>query len=395
MSRRRVIVHVDLDAFYASVEVRDDPSLKGKPVVVGGPSLRSVVCAASYEARKFGIHSAMPMSRAVKACPSLVIVRPRMSHYAAVSDQFFDVLHRYSPLVEGLSLDEAFLDLTGTEALLGTPMEAVARLRAEVRQVTGLASSAGIAPVKFAAKIVTDLAKPDGQREIRDGEIQSTLDPLPIGRLWGVGPKTETTLRNARIKTIGDLRRANAADLKWRTGFDPADLQRLANGEDSRDVVPDREAKSVGAEETFEDDLEDTEAIETYLLGQAERVASRLRRSQIAAGGVTLKYKLDDFTLVTRQSMLQRATNDGPTLYAAVRELLRKNPPPRPIRLVGLNAHALGPPPAPDLFQRTGGKTDRVNAALDAVREKFGSKALVRARLLGHDEHDDEKERSR
>ncbi len=382
----RVIAHVDLDAFFASVEIRDDPSLAGKPVVVGGHPTRGVVTAASYEARKYGIHSAMPMARAMRACPELVVVRPRMRHYAEVSEQFFEVLHRYSPLVEGLSLDEAFLDLTGTQALLGPPMDAVRRLRAEVRERIGLAASAGLAPVKFVAKILTDLAKPDGQLEVHPGGVQAMLDPLPIGRLWGVGPKTEALLKSVRIRTIGDLRRAPADRLRFALGHDFEPLQALARGEDERPVVSDHEAKSLGAEETFEEDLEDLETIETYLLGQAERVASRLRRHGLAASGVTLKYKLADFKLVTRQTTLERPTSDGGVLFAAARGLLETHPPPKPIRLCGVSAHNLGPPPAPELFAQRDDKRDRLNAAVDRLRERFGNDAIRRARLLELDD---------
>ncbi len=382
MAGEKVIVHVDLDAFYASVEIRDDPSLAGKPVVVGGHPTRGVVTAASYEARRFGVHSAMPMARALRACPGLVVVRPRIRHYAEVSEQFFQVLQRYSPLVEGLSLDEAFLDFTGTQALLGPTAEAVRRLRAEVRERIGLAASAGIAPVKFAAKIFTDLAKPDGQLEVTRDRLQATLDPLAVGRLLGVGPKTEATLKSARIRTIGDLRRAPADLLRFELGHDFAGLQALARGEDERGVQSEREAKSVGAEETFDEDLDDVETIETYLLGQAERVASRLRRHQLAAGGVTLKYKLADFKLVTRQRTLERPTNDGGVLYDAVRALFQEHPPSRPLRLCGVSAHALGPPAPPELFAKATDKRERLNLAVDRLRDKFGANAIRRARLL-------------
>ena len=380
-------MHVDLDAFYASVEVRDNPALAGKPVVVGGHASRGVVLAASYEARKFGVRSAMPMSWALRACPQLLVVRPRMHHYAEVSDQFFAVLHRYSPHVEGLSLDEAFLDFTGSEALLGSPMDAVRRLRAEVREATGLAASAGMAPVKFAAKIVTDLAKPDGQIEVLAEDLVSFLDPLPVGRLLGVGPKTEATLKSAGLRTIGDIRRADAERLTWHLGGDHAHLQALARGEDTREVVSDREAKSVGAEETFDHDIEDLETIETYLLGQSERVAARLRRAEVVTRGVTLKYKFDDFKLVTRQVTVE-PTNDGRALFDAVRDLLHKHPPSRPIRLCGVSAHSLGPPPPPTLFGSSAKKRDKLNATLDSVREKFGTKAIMRARLLELDDED-------
>ena len=378
-----VIAHVDLDAFYASVEIRDDPSLAGKPVVVGGQSRRGVVAAASYEARKWGVHSAMPMMRAHALCPELVVVTPRMHRSAADSARFFAILGRYSPLVEGLSLDEAFLDLTGTEGLFGDPEAAMRRLRAEVRDELGLACSAGIAPVKFVAKIASDLAKPDGQLRIPADGLLPFLHPLPVGRLWGVGKKREEELAKMGLRTIGDLARAGLQRLKDKLGDEAGrHLHALANGVDDRHVVPDREAKSMGAEETFEYDLTDAETIGLYLLDQAEKVAARLRHANLVTTGVTLKYKLRDFTLVTRQCTIP-ATSDGRDLHRAVLELLRKHPPPKPIRLVGLSAHKLGPPPPYQLLgedQRA--KNDRLNAALDGIRDKHGATALTRAGLL-------------
>ncbi len=379
-----IIAHVDLDAFYASVEIRDDPSLAGRPVVVGGQSNRSVVAAASYEARKYGVHSAMPMVRARKACPELVVITPRIGHYAAESERFFEILGRYSPLVEGLSLDEAFVDLTGTEALFGPPDATVRRLRQAVMDELSLACSAGIAPVKFVSKIASDLAKPNGQLFIGHDAILGFLHPLPVGRLWGVGAKRNQELQALGITTIGDVARMQVATLARRLGEEAArHLYALANGQDDRPVVPDREAKSMGAEETFESDISDPEVMALYLLEQAERVAARLRRSGLVATGVTLKYKLADFTLVTRQRTIA-ATSDGGALQRAAVELLAANPPARPIRLIGLSAHKIGPPPPRSLFDadERGGKTDRLNAALDGIRQKHGSHALQRAGLL-------------
>jgi len=383
----RVIAHVDMDAFYASVEIRDDPSLRGRPVVVGGLSLRSVVAAASYEARRFGVHSAMPMVRAKKLCPSLVVVPPRIAHYAAESERFFAILSRYSPLVEGLSLDEAFLDLTGTAGLFGPPEGAVSRLRKDVMDELSLACSAGIAPVKFVAKIASDLAKPNGQLLVTAERMLDVLHPLPVSRLWGVGKKREAELLAAGIRTIGDLARCDLPALRARIGDESArHLHALAHGEDAREVVPDREMKSMGAEETFEHDLSDPETIGLYLLEQAERVAARLRRIGLVTTGVTLKYKLADFTLVTRQRTIA-PTSDGGALYRAALDLLRAHPPARPIRLVGLSAHKLGPPPPGNIFAAASGddtqrRTDRLNAALDGIRHKHGAAALTRAGLL-------------
>lgn len=384
---KKVIVHVDLDAFYASVEVRDNPAYRGRPLVVGGEGRRSVVMAASYEARRFGVHSAMPMMRARALCRDLVVAVPRMSQYMADSAAFFRILGRWSPLVEGLSLDEAFVDLSGTEVLFGDPEDAVRRLRAEVRDELGLACSAGIAPVKFVAKIGSDVAKPDGQVRVHDGDVQAFLDPLPVGRLWGVGEKTEAILKMLGIQTIGDLRRTDVSLLMHKLGpHQSQHLSALAHGRDDRVVVSERDAKSIGTEETFERDITDHEQIRAYLLGQSERVAARLRENGLVARGVTLKYKLKDFTLVTRQTSFVASSDDGKVIYDAVCALLAANPPVAPIRLCGVSAHKLEPRPLPGLFDQKNleatEKRARLNAALDGIHAKHGDKSIVRARLL-------------
>ncbi|MCC6623164.1 MAG: DNA polymerase IV [Deltaproteobacteria bacterium] len=385
----RVVAHVDLDAFYASVEIRDRPELAGRPVVVGGEGRRSVVAAASYAARRFGVHSAMPMARARKLCPELVIVPPRMGHYARESASFFTILGRWSPLVEGLSLDEAFLDLTGTGALFGDPEDAIRRLRAEVRSELGLACSAGIAPVKFVAKIASDVAKPDGQVRIHEADVLTFLHPLPVGRLWGVGDKREAELHALGIRTIGDLATWAVPALAAHLGpHAAAHLVELAHGRDPRTVEPDHDMKSMGHEETFERDLSDLPLIETHLLAQAERVAARLRAGGVVARGVTLKYKLSDFTLVTRQTTFRAPTDDGPTLFRAVRALLAAHPPKRPIRLCGVSATRLEPAAAGVLPGLLSGpapgveRTSRLNAALDAIAQRHGAELITRAALV-------------
>ena len=384
----RVIAHVDLDAFYASVEMRDDPSLAGRPVVVGGNSMRSVVAAASYEARRWGVHSAMPMVRAKRLCPELVVIPPRIGHYADESARFFEILGRFSPLVEGLSLDEAFVDLSGTESLFGDPELTVQRLRFQVWDELRLPCSAGIAPVKFVAKIASDLAKPNGQIFVPAERVLATLHPLPVGRLWGVGKKREQELVMMNIRTIGDLAKTVLDVLVRRLGPETGrHLHALAHGVDDRVVVPDREAKSMGAEETFEHDLSDPEEISLYLLEQAERVAAHLRRAGLVTRGVTLKYKLSDFTLVTRQRTIP-ATSDGRALHRAATALFAEHPPKGPIRLVGVSAHKLGPPPVRDLFDPDADaqvRADRLNAALDGIRKKHPGAALKRAAQLGLD----------
>lgn len=310
-----------------------------------------------------------------------------MHHYVAVSSDFFRILGRWSPLVEGLSLDEAFLDLSGTDALFGDPEAAVRDLRRAVWDEIGLACSAGIAPVKFVAKIGSDVAKPNGQVRVREGDVQAFLDPLPVGRLWGVGKKTEAVLEMLGIHTIADLRRADVGLLTHKLGPHGAQhLSALAHGRDDRTVVPEREAKSIGTEETFERDLTDTDQIRAYLLGQSERVAARLRETGMVARGLTLKYKLKDFTLVTRQSSLTVPSDDGKVLYEVACALLAANPPAAPIRLCGVSAHKLEPRPLPGLFDQKNSehneKRARLNATLDDIHKKHGASSVMRARLL-------------
>lgn len=407
----RVIAHVDLDAFYASVEIRDDPSLRGKPVVVGGRSGRGVVAAASYEARRFGIFSAMPMVRALRLCRDLVVITPRMDRYVEESRRFFEILGRYSPRIEGLSLDEAFLELTGTERLHGPPEVAVAKLRQAVRDEVGLACTAGIAPVKFVAKILSGAAKPDGQKRLLQDDLLPFLHGLPVGKLWGVGEKRERELVHLGLRTIGDIARSDISILKMKLGRDAAEhLFALSRGIDEREVIPDREAKSMGAEETFEHDISDFETLATYLLAQAERVAARLRRAERVATGVTLKYKLSDFRGITRQATIP-PTADSRRLYDAALLLLKANPPEKPLRLIGLSAHKLANKQR-DLFDVTAepssassrkvgreeptgstgadaeARNERLNAVLDGIREKHGVDSVVRASLLAHTKRD-------
>src|SRR5947208_7966971 len=252
----RKILHVDMDAFYASVEVRDDPRLRGKPVAVGGSARRGVVLAASYQARPFGVRSAMPMARALRLCPGLVVVPPHFDRYVEASEQVFAIFHEFTPEVEGLSLDEAFLDVTRSIALFGSAEEQAAKIKARIRERLGLTASVGIAEVKFAAKVASDLRKPDGLVVVPEGGVRQFLAPLPVSRLWGVGPKTEQVLRARGLERIGDVAATDRSRLEDELGSLGPWLHDLANGIDKRSVEPDREAKSIGAEETFEEDLE-------------------------------------------------------------------------------------------------------------------------------------------
>ncbi|BDG09606.1 DNA polymerase IV [Anaeromyxobacter paludicola] len=388
MERARAILHLDLDAFYASVEQLDDPALRGRPVIVAGASNRGVVCAASYEARRFGVRSAMPTVRARQLCPAGVFLPPRFDRYGALSDQVFGVYRRVTPLVEPLSLDEAFLDVTASRALFGEAEEIARRLRREVKAETGLTVSAGVADVKFAAKIASDLGKPDGLTVVPPGGTAAFLAPLPVGRLWGVGQVTEAALTRLRIATIGDLARAGAARIEPAVGASSAAwLVALARGEDPREVVPDEAAKSVGAEETFEEDLLGDEALLPWLRGQAERVARRLRAAGLAGRVVTLKVKHADFSLVTRRVTLPAPQDDGHAIYEAAAAQLARVDLSRRVRLTGISVSGfeaedgarqqlgLFAPAAPPGQE----KRSRLNAALDRLADKYGDGAVVPA----------------
>jgi DNA polymerase-4 len=381
----REILHIDMDAFFASVEQKDDPRLRGKPVLVGGAARRGVVAAASYEARAFGARSAMPMAEALRRCPRAVVVPPRRERYEEVSGQVFDVFEKYTPLVEGLSIDEAFLDVTQSRSLFGDG-EAIARaIRADVFAVTGLTCSAGVASSKFAAKIASDVNKPDGLTVVGP-DVAAFLAPLPIERMWGVGPKTAPTLRRLGYATLGDLARASPDALERVLGSWGGEIVRLARGEDARDVEPERDAKSIGAECTFDEDLTDKEAIARTLLGHAARVAERLTESGLAAGGVVVKLKYADFTLLSRRTLLPEPASDTRTLHAAAVELLDRFPlDGARIRLTGVAAIDLGPRGGvqPTLFPDAAAARRRhVESVLLSAKGRFGGQAITFATLL-------------
>ena len=399
MSFPRVVLHADMDAFYASVEQRDRPELRGKPVIVGGTGPRGVVSAASYEARVFGVRSAMPGFEAHRLCPDGIFLRGDLRKYAAVSKQVFAIFARFSPLVEPISLDEAFLDLTGTERLLGPPRAAGEALRRAVREELELAVSVGIAPTKMVAKIASDEAKPDGLCEVFPGRVRAFLDPLPVGRLWGVGPVAEARLRAAGIETIGALARGDAEQLRQLVGESlGAHAFALARGQDAREVVPDRDAVSYSEENTFDTDVADRARIGAVVLGHAESVARRLRRDRLAARTVVLKVKLAArrrrsapgdwrggprlYPILTRRVTLAEPTDDGARLGREARRLLERMPPD-PIRLVGVGATNLVDVAAsqPSLFEpaRERRRSVRLNRALDEIALRFGSRAVVRA----------------
>ena len=381
------MLHVDLDAFYASVESLKDPSLKGKPVIVGGVGGRGVVSSASYEARVFGVRSAMPTVRARRLCPDGVFVPPDFTAYQAHSNRFREVLLSFTPLVEPISLDEAFLDVAGAERLFGPPETIAARIRADVEREVGVTCSVGVAPTKFVAKLASDGCKPDGMLVVPAEGVLDYLEPLPVGRLWGVGEKTGDTLGRMGIRTIGDLSRTPQAILSRLLGEQSAThLWQLSHGIDDRDVVPYEPPKSVGHEETFEHDLDDDEEILRELLALTGRVASRLRADGYRARTVTLKARLATFTTLTRSKTMADPTDVGADLYQTVAALYRALPGERRrIRLLGVQATGLLSAGAEQLALLHGERWSDVERTIDRIEERFGRGAAQPASLLDRD----------
>ncbi len=398
MGTQRQIIHVDMDAFYASVEERDDPSLRGKPLIVGGDRRRGVVLAASYAVRPFGVRSAMPMRRAMELAPNAVIVPPRPGAYAEASATVFDIFARYTPLIEPLSLDEAFMDVTASVELFGSASEMARQIRAAILSEVHLPASAGIAKNKLIAKIASDSAKPNGQLEIPAEDSERFLAPLPIGRLFGVGPKLETRLRALGIQTLGDLTRRSPESVEVLLGEGGRELHARARGEDDRPVQPDRAAKSIGAEDTFARDLRGVEALHPHLHAQALRVARRLRRAGLSARVVALKVKSADFRTLTRRRTLPEATDDGQVIFRVVTELLAALAPTYAVRLVGVQLAGLEHTAQQlSIFEAKNEKSRRLNQTLDEIAFRFGVAAISTADLgtprAGWDESQDEARR--
>ncbi|MGD9762527.1 MAG: DNA polymerase IV [Candidatus Binatia bacterium] len=379
----RTILHADLDAFYAAVEVRENPALAGRPVVVGADprrgSGRGVVSAASYEARLFGIHSAMPISEAYRRCPNAVFLRPRMALYAEVSRRFMDILARYTDLVEPLSIDEAFLDVTGSRALFGDGVEIAGRIKTDVRAEERLTASIGVAPNKFVAKIASDLRKPDGLVAVNAADITSFLADLPVQRLWGVGPKTVAAFHRLGFTTIGAVARAAPEQLMAAFGESLGEhFRALARGEDARQVVPDHRRKSIAREITFDEDVRDRAAVGNALLQLVEEVAHRLRRAGSLGHTVHVKLRSANFTTVTRQVALPQPADTTEAIWPAARQLLaRADTTHQPIRLVGVSVSLVDGERQLPLFDRAGERDRRVARALDALHDRFGG-AMVR-----------------
>jgi DNA polymerase-4 len=386
----RVIAHADMDAFYASVEELDHPELRGKPVIVGGSSARGVVTSASYAARKFGVHSAMPSAQARQLCPDAIFVRGRMERYAEVSRAVRGVFDSFSPMVEPLSLDEAFLDFTGSERLLGDPIEVARALKRRVLEVTGLIVSVGLAPTKMAAKILSALSKPDGLLWVEEENLRSFLDPLPVERLWGVGRVTLARMHQAGIKTIGELARREAAELRSLFGSFGPHLHELANGRDPRAVIADWQRKSYGEENTFERDLTlDSLELKRVLIAHGEAVARRLRADGVTARTVTLKVKIarplggGRYPIATRSLSIPHASDDGAAITQAALAALARVGGCEKIRLAGIHVHNLERSDTKQLglFEAPAGrgsKANRLNRALDAVTRRFGEDAVTR-----------------
>jgi DNA polymerase-4 len=397
MAAGRVIVHADMDAFYASVEQRDRPELRGRPLIVGGPPPRGVVAAASYEVRPYGVHSAMPTVEALRRCPDAVLLGGDMAKYTRESRRIRAVFDEFSPDVEPLSLDEAFLDLTSClRALGGTPSEIGLRLKARVRAETGLAVSVGIAPVKMVAKIASDLSKPDGLLEVQPEDVEGFLAPLPISRLWGVGIVTEAALRELGLATIGDLAALDVEEMARDRARRPSRamlgallrLRRLARGEDERHVEAEREALSYGEENTFATDVSDSNVLRAAIVQHAEAVARRLRADGAVGDVVRLKVKSTErlaqpgrYRLATRQTTLPAATDDGAAIAGAALDLLARGDLPRPLRLVGVAVAGIAPRATSSgeqvpLFGSP--RRRELNRALDAIVGRYGTGAIRR-----------------
>ena len=386
MQAVRTILHVDMDAFYASVEQCDNPELRGKPVVVGGGSNRGVVAAASYEVRKFGVRSAMSMADARRRCPGLIRVAPRMSRYQAVSKQIFEVFREFTPLVEGLSLDEAFLDVTACRKLHGTGIDIATRIKQLILERTGLTASVGVADSKLVAKIASDLDKPDGLVVITADNVREKLDPLPVSVIPGIGRQTLAQLQKININTVADLRLAPDRDLESVFGRFAQRTRERAAGIDNRAVVALREEKSISAEETYDVDLGDRGDMERELLRLSEISARRLRKSELQAGTVQIKIRQADFQTFTRQKSLRPPVNSTDQIFHVACELLGtwlEENPGTLIRLLGVGGSKLSPAEQRDLFATEDGPTaNAVDQTVDDIRDRFGNLSVGRARTL-------------
>ena len=380
----RAVLHVDMDAFYASVEQHDDPRLAGQPLVVGWDGGRGVVAAASYEVRRYGVHSAMPMRTALRLCPQAICVRPRMRRYQEVSRVVFGVFHEVTPLVQGLSLDEAFLDVTASQHLPGGAVEIARGVKRRIAALTGLTASVGVAPNKLVAKIASDLMKPDGLTVVEPGRVHAVLDPLSVRRLPGLGRKTGAKVEAAGIGTLGELRSAPDAVLWPLFGRYTALIRERASGVDERPVLPEVEEKSLSAEETFEHDIGDPRELRRQLAGLADLAASRLRARGLRTSCIGVKIRRGDFTTFTRQRAVAPPTCEARAVAGVAAELLARwlsaNPGAK-LRLLGVVLTELTPGAQLGLFEDMR-RAGRLDAALDEARARFGNRALRRGNTI-------------
>lgn len=392
------IIHVDMDAFFASVEQLDNPALKGKPVIVGGrPDGRGVVSAASYEARAFGVHSAMPLKTALRLCPQGVFLPVRFARYGEISKHIREIFHRYTPMVEPLSSDEAFLDVKGSEGLFGSAETIGRKIKEEILNETGLTASVGLGPNKFLAKLASDLRKPDGFVVITPDKIREILDPLPVGRLWGVGKKAELRLQALGYKTIGQIAAANPKALEMAFGSSAIYLWELAQGIDFRVVTPDRLAKSLSADITFSEDIEDEEVLGEKLLDLVEHLGARLRKKEIKAAVLEVKLRSSDFETRSVSKTLLEPMNETMFLWGEAKALLQKllKFDLLPARLISVGAVRLVRP-----GEIQGGlfdtkiikKQGEIDRTLDAIKAKFGSESIGRGVFLTSDDKKSKKE---
>ena len=382
------ILHVDMDAFYASVEELDDPSLRGKAVVIGAPDGRSVVSSASYEARRYGVRSAMPMGQALRLCPHAIVVLPHFERYQSVSAQVMDVFRSFTPLVEPLSIDEAFLDVRGARRLWGSPGQIARMIREKIQAEVGITASVGVAATKHVAKMASTMAKPDGLLIVPGSRTQEFLDPKPVRAIWGIGPKAAELLESRAIRTIRDVRETPAEVLERVIG--PAGAQRLAQlarGVDAREVQTTRIEKSIGHEETFDTDVDDVDVLRAELLRLADRVAVRLRKAFVEAAGVAIKVRFSDFSTITRTLTLAEPSAVGQRLGDAAREMFAGVDRRLPVRLIGVRAERLRPAGSGGVALWDEDEDwKKLEGTLDATLARFGRGAVTRAAFLGRDD---------
>ena len=377
-----------MDAFYPAVEMLDKPELKGKPVIVGGCTQRCVVSSASYEARKFGVHSAQPIARAKRICPEGVFLPVRMWRYKKISQQIFQIFYKFTPLVESISIDEAFLDVTGCQRLLGHPDDIAKNIKQRIFMETGLTVSAGLAPSKFVAKIASDIDKPNGLTIVTHDKVRDFLNPLPVAKMWGVGKATQRVLSQLNIHTFEELSLVPVKILENKFGKHGIKMHLLSMGVDDRDVVPEHDVKSIGHENTFATDILDIDSVKMELLSQTDKVAHRMRKEGATGKTITLKVKYSDFVQITRSTTIAKSTDDGSEIYNTACSLLKKTEVgKRPVRLLGISLSELSffdGNRQLSLFNHNDSyqKKKRLNTALDSLYKKHGKKSIHPGTLL-------------